>query len=271
MTYGGIIMNPNVVSEEYLNLQKSIINKQKDLRDQFSGKINLSITKEELDFDFPVLPQMTVSPIPGKLYREAIGEIASVITHYQPGLKEELTSLTANLTDEDIMKWIKESITFNTVYFQSFSEKNGVSEWLPHFLAEQALRPFMQLLAQECQTFIDEFNVSGTCPCCGEPHRLAKLDNSGQKILYCPRCETEWKQKRLACVHCGDDRHEKLFYINIKEDDVAKIEICETCRNYLKIIETAKMIEKKSAALLDLETIHFDFVAQEEGYGDETS
>lgn len=264
-------MNPNVVSEEYLNLQKAIIHKQKELQDYLGEKMNLIVTKEEFDFEFPVLPQMKVSPVPGELYRKSIEEFARVISQYQPGLKEELTNLTANLTDEDIMKWIKESITFNTVYFQSFSEKNGISEWLPHFLAEQALRPFMQLLAQECRSFIGEFEVMGTCPCCGEPHRLAKIDSNEQKFLFCPRCETEWKQKRVACVHCGDDRQDKLFYIQIKEDDVAKIEVCETCSNYLKIVDVAKMIEEKSAALLDLETIHFDFVAQEEGYGDETS
>lgn len=262
-------MNPNVVSEEYLNLQKAIINKQEKLRDYFGEKMNLVVTKEELDFDFPVLPQIKVSPVPREFYKESIQEIEKVISQFQPGLKEELTHMTANLTDEDIMKWIKESITFNTVYFQSFSEKHGISEWLPHFLAEQALRPFMQLLAQECRLFIDEIEVMGTCPCCGEPHRLAKIDNKEQKFLFCPRCETEWKQKRVACVHCGDDRQDKLFYIQIKEDDVAKIEVCETCSNYLKIVKLEKMGEHKSAALLDLETIHFDFVAQEEGYGDD--
>ncbi|WP_280770010.1 formate dehydrogenase accessory protein FdhE [Salipaludibacillus daqingensis] len=264
-------MNPNVVSEEYLNLQKSIINKQEELREYFGGKMKLAITKDEFDFDFPILPQMKTSPVPGELYRESIEEIANVISPFQPGLKEELSKITTNLTEEDTMKWIKESITFNTVYFQTYSQKNELSEWLPHFLAEQALRPFMQLLAKESQSFIDEFEVMGTCPCCGEPHRLAKIDGKGQKYLYCPRCETQWKQKRLACVHCGDDRQEHLFYINIKEDDVAKIEVCETCSNYLKIVEAEKILEKKSAALLDLETIHFDFVAQEEGYGDEPS
>ncbi|WP_416151577.1 formate dehydrogenase accessory protein FdhE [Salipaludibacillus sp. HK11] len=265
------MMNPNVVSEDYLNLQKSIIRKQDELREQFSEKMDFDIKKEDLDVDFPVLPQLTFSPVSGELYRESIHGIVSVISEYQPGLEEELSKLTSILTDEDIVKWIKESVTFNTVYFQTFSERNRISDWLPHFLAEQALRPFMQLLASKCRWMINDFDVMGTCPCCGEPHRLAKTGNDEKKVLSCPRCETEWKQKKVACVHCGDDREGHLFYIKIKEDEVAKIEACQTCTNYLKVIDTSKMLERKTAALLDLESIHLDFVAQEEGYGGEAT
>ncbi|MCE7791478.1 formate dehydrogenase accessory protein FdhE [Salipaludibacillus sp. CUR1] len=261
-------MNPNVVSEEYLNLQKAIINKHDVLRERFQAELNLHLSKDELNEEIPVLPQLKGSPVPGELYRKSIKEIESVLSEHQPELGEELSRLTANLTDEDILKWIKESVTYNTAYFQTFAEKNELSAWLPHFLAEQALRPFMHLLAQACRPFINEFEVMGTCPCCGEPHRLAKIENKGRKFLYCPRCETEWKQRRLQCVHCGDDRHEHLFYITIKEDETAKLEVCETCNNYLKLVETKKLLEKKTAALLDLETIHLDFVAQEEGYGE---
>ncbi|PYZ93836.1 hypothetical protein CR194_11900 [Salipaludibacillus keqinensis] len=262
-------MNPNVVSEEYVALQKAIIDKQQQLRNYLANSVNSGVQEQEFNYEIPVFAQLKQSPVPPDLYRESIVEIESVLSEHQPPLKEELSRLISNLTEEDIVKWIKESITFNTGYFQTFAEKRELSPWLPHFLAEQALRPFMQLLAFQCKGFINEFDVMGTCPCCGEPHRLAKIDLKGEKCLFCPRCETEMKQKRLACVHCGDDRPEHLFYLNIKEDDVSRIEVCETCNNYLKLVETSKILENKAAAMLDLETIHLDFVAQEEGYGDE--
>lgn len=264
-------MNPNVVSQDYLNLQKAIMDEQEKLVEDFNLSQAEPVNQDDLNFELPVLPQLKESPVQGDSFREALYRIESVLSAHEPVLKKDLSRLVSSLTDDDIVRWIKETVTYNTGYFQSFAEKYELPEWLPHFLAEQALRPFMQVLARRCRPFINDIEVMGTCPCCGEPHRLAKLDRNDHRFLYCPRCETEWRQRKSACVHCGDDRDGHLFYINIKEDAAAKIEICETCNNYLKIVETTKMPEDKSAALLDLETIHLDFVAQEEGYGDEPS
>lgn len=263
-------MNPNVVSEEYIALQQALLDKHKELRKIIIEKLPVKIKREELNHELPVLPQLEKSPVPADLFLFTFKEIESVLIDQHSLLEEELNKLTADLTVLEITPWIKHAITFNTSYFQKIAEKYEVSEWLPQFLAEQSLRPFMQVIAEQCLPFIDEFEVMGTCPCCGEPHRLAKLEGNEQKYLFCPRCETEWKQRKVACVHCGDDRPNHLFYIHIKEDDQAKLEICETCNNYLKLIETTQMPKGKSAALLDLETIHLDFVAQEEGFGEET-
>ncbi|GEL09049.1 formate dehydrogenase accessory protein FdhE [Salisediminibacterium halotolerans] len=263
-------MNPNVVSEEYIALQTALINKQSDVKAAIDDKMVMDVTKQTLDREIPVLPQLDFSPVPGALFRETIKDMAEVLTMYQPSLDEDVNMIAAGLTDETILKWIKESVTFNDRYFQRWAADHGVSDWLPHFLAEQSLRPFMQLLADKVAAIIQEFDVMGTCPCCGEPHRVAILDEFGWKYLRCPRCETEWKQKRVACVHCGDDRTEHLFYINIKEDETAKLEVCETCSNYLKVVNPAEELKMQQASLLDLQTIHLDFVAQEEGYGGES-
>lgn len=259
-------MDPNVVAEEYLNLQKAIMDKQQAITEKHQDEIDLDLDNQDLNREVPVLPQLSVSPVPGALYHGSLEDIADVIAVHQENLAGELKAITEALDEETVVKWIKEAVMFNERYFQDWAKEQGVSESLPHFLAEQALRPFMQLMARQAADIIHEFDVMGTCPCCGEPHRLAKLMNKGEKHLNCPRCETLWKQKRLACVHCGNDKHDQLFYINVKDDEKAKIEVCETCKNYLKVIDTAKTFEKKPAALLDLETIHLDFVAQEEGY-----
>ncbi|AOM82092.1 formate dehydrogenase accessory protein FdhE [Salisediminibacterium beveridgei] len=258
-------MNPNVVAEEYLILQRAIMDAQKELTEAYVNEIDLDIKKQDLKRELPVLPQLTQSPVPGVLYHQAVEKIADVIEEHQPDLADELNKIKATLTEEEVMTWIKEAVMFDEFYFKQQAKDRGVSEWLPHFLAEQGLRPFMQLMAREVADIIQEFDVMGTCPCCGEPHRVAKLIK-GEKHLNCPRCETLWKQKRLACVHCGNDKHEKLFYINVKDDESSKIEVCESCKNYLKVVDTEKLFANKPAALLDLETIHLDFVAQEEGY-----
>ncbi|RKL66806.1 hypothetical protein CR203_13300 [Salipaludibacillus neizhouensis] len=260
-------MNPNVVSEEYMELQKQLSVHQKQLCNSIVLSMDFTIRREDLNAGLPVLSQLKYTPVPAGLYLMAVKKVETVLISHQYELKEELNRLTTNLTEEDVYSWIKHAITFNTEYFQGLAEKKQLSPWLPQFLAEHALRPFMQGVAVLSQSFINEFDVMGTCPCCGEPHRLAKLASNEQKYLCCSRCETQWKQHKVSCVHCGDDRKGNLFYISILEDNRAKIEVCRTCNNYLKLITMIDQTEVKSAALLDLETLHLDFVAQEEGFG----
>ena len=261
-------MDPQVVAEEYLDLQNEIIVEQNSIKELLNQELEFVVDVEKLDMNIPVLPQLETTPIPFNLYEEAVRRIALVLQKNDQ-LYNDITILLVNISNEDLVQWIRESINFGTEYFLKYSQEHGIAEWLPHFVAEQALRPFMQLIADKCEFFINEFDVMGTCPCCGEPPRLALLNADVSKLLTCSRCETKWKQKRLQCVHCGEDRQENLFYLEIKEDALISIEVCKTCRNYLKLIKSAAVNEGKQAALLDLETLHIDFVAQEEGYGEE--
>ncbi|MBU9713778.1 formate dehydrogenase accessory protein FdhE [Evansella tamaricis] len=264
-------MEPNVVSEEYLNLQTGIMEEQKKFRTYLKKDLSLDVEKGELNLEIPVLPQLTSPPVTIPLFREALDRISFVFKDHQPKIAEDIIQVVKGLTDEEVKKWIKGSITFNMDYFTLFSKGTPIEPSLLHFVAEQALRPFMQVLGEKCSTFINELDVMGTCPCCGEPPRLALLEEDGDKHLYCPRCETKWKQKKLQCVHCGDDRHENLFYVTIEEDATSKLEVCKTCQNYLKLVVEDINGEEKQATLLDLETIHLDFIAQQEGFGDSNS
>ncbi|MDQ0254880.1 FdhE protein [Evansella vedderi] len=263
-------MNPNVVSEDYLLLQKGIMEEQSKIKERIEAELQLEIKKDDLNLDIPVLPQLPSTPVPANLYKEAVITISTFLKDQSKEIEDSLIQVVSDLKDEQLVDWVKASIKFDTEYFHNFAQNNALAPWLPHFIAEQAIRPFLQLISSKCVSFIQDVHVMGTCPCCGEPPRLAKLENKGQKILYCPRCETQWEQKRLSCVHCGNDNHENLFYIGVQEDETSKIEVCKSCRNYIKLIDTKKTFLKKQAGLLDLETLHLDFVAQEEGYGDES-
>ncbi|SDZ30037.1 FdhE protein [Evansella caseinilytica] len=262
-------MEQHVVSEEYIALQAGIIHEQNKIRGSLEKNINLHISKSELNHEKPVLPQLKVNPVPLHLYRTVVKTIASYIQREIPEPAGDLLHVVEELDEEELRLWLKGSITFNTNYFADFAAKKGIEPWLPHFLAEQALRPFMHFLGKVCQPFIDEMDVMGICPCCGEPPRIAKLKGDHPSVFCCPRCETEWQQKRHACAHCGDDHPDNLFYIAIEEDETTYMEVCKRCRNYIKIVKEGSACQHKQAALIDLETIHLDFVAYEEGYGEE--
>lgn len=262
-------MNPNVVSEQYIELQKGIMKKQNEIRETIHKKMNMRLNPDDFNQTIPVLPQLNVSPVPVPLYKDAVETIRTFLQTGHPELAYDLTEIKSTLTDEALTEWIKAAITFNTAYFQNFSEGINVDPWLPHFVAEQALRPFLQIIGEKCVPFLHQWSVMGTCPCCGEPPRIAMIEGEQEKLLLCPRCESKWHGKPVSCMHCGEDRSDNIIYITVEEDSQAKIEVCKTCRNYLKAIDSDQLSKVKEAAMLDLETIHLDFIAQQEGYGDE--
>lgn len=264
-------MSSNVVSEEYLALQKGIMEEQNKLKEKLMEELKFQINKDDLNMSVPVLPQLSSTPVTPQLFHDAVIAISTYLHEKSEQINEQLVETMKSLTEDQLVAWIKASITFDAEYFQKFAVDNDLDAWLPHFVAEQALRPFLQVVSSKCTAFLHEVKVMGTCPCCGEPPRLAKLTSKGEKHLYCPRCESEWKQKRLQCVNCGNDKAENLFYLGVEDDEMTKLEVCKSCRNYIKLIDMKKTFAKKQASLWDLETLHLDFIAQEEGYGEETN
>ena len=262
-------MRPNVVSEEYLNLQKGIIEVQGELKEELLDKLDFALNKDEINVDKIIISQLKESPVPVDLYKNAIDKIGQVASSQSEDISKELEKMNGLLTDDVLHQWIKAAVTFDANYFETFSKENAILPWLPYFIAEQAIRPFLQVISHQSHMIMDKMKVIGSCPCCGEPARLAKLNKDREKFLLCPRCETEKRLNRLACVHCRNENHEELFYIEIEEDKVAKVEVCKSCQNYTKLIDAGQLFKPKPAALFDLETIHLDFIAQEEGYGGE--
>ncbi|MDR7239286.1 formate dehydrogenase accessory protein FdhE [Neobacillus drentensis] len=259
-------MIKSVVSKEYQELQKEIVL----LQDKWKQQINPETIRPNLDKAAMEagVPAAALSAIDFEisLYLQWIEEINAMLIINNPELEPKLASIISLLTEEVAIRWIEEAFSSNHVYFVKFAEENGLEEWIPQFLAETALRPYLQLTAEKVQDEITHAIPGAGCPVCGEPVRLASLNEDGRKVIHCPRCLAHWNAKRLECAHCGNEDHKTIEFITIEGDAVSQIQVCEECNGYIKIIDTRQYIEKPSAALLDLNSIHLDFVAQENGY-----
>ncbi|WP_157812125.1 formate dehydrogenase accessory protein FdhE [Alteribacter populi] len=262
-------MDPSIVSEEYIHLQEEIIREQTVLKEKISMQWSATIEREGIDPEFPIVPQLPSTPISVSLYRDALVTILSSLSTYTEELQNDVDRCK-NVFDNEghVVSWIKESLRYNTGYFQSFADDHEISAWLPHFVAEQAIRPFLHVISKRCESFIEEMNVGGGCPCCAEPVRLKVETGNEESQFICPRCETSWSQKRKSCVHCGEEKEGYVLTLSIEEDDTSQLEVCESCKNYVKVIMKSSNDSKSTAALLDLLTLHLDYIAQEEGYGE---
>lgn len=259
-------MKTSVVSKEYLNLQKEIIK----LQEQWKKSLNLESVKPNFDkaaheAGVPIA-MLTVIDFNISLFLQWIDEVSELLKKHNPELEGQLESLVKLVDEETAKRWIDEAFAFNHVYFASFAEEHQLQEWLSQFMAETVLRPYLHVLAEKTQSQIDYAVPGCGCPVCGEPVRLGQIEGKGQKVLHCPRCHANWLDKKLTCAHCGNTDHSKMKYLTVEGDAASQIHVCEECKGYTKIIDTRQHIEKPTPQLLDITTIHLDYIAQENGY-----
>lgn len=259
-------MKKSVVSKEYQKLQKDII----ELQDQWKQGLNPETVQPKLDKAAMEagVPVTAIAAIDFdiSLFLQWIEEIGELLSKYQPELEKSMETLKASLDEETAKRWIDEAFAFNYIYFAGFAEEHDLDGWVPQFIAETVLRPYLQLTAEKAQDEIHYAVHGAGCPVCGEPVRLAQLEGEGKKVLHCPRCSAHWHDKRVTCSHCGNSDHETVKILTIEGDSAAHIQVCDECKGYTKVIDTRQYIVKPTPAMLDLNTIHLDFVAQENGY-----
>lgn len=259
-------MKKSVVSKDYQKLQKDIISLQEQWKTSIDFDcIRPNLDKAAMEAGVPVTALAAID-FDISLFLQWIEDMRELLSKYQPDLDQSMNRIQRLLDEETAVRWIDEAFALNHIYFASFAEENGLDSWIPLFLAETVLRPYLQLTAEKVQQDI-QYGVHGAgCPVCGEPVRLAQIEDNGKKVLHCPRCLAHWHDKKITCSHCGNEDHETVQFLTIEGESAAQIQVCDVCKGYTKIIDTRQYIIKPTPAMLDLNTIHLDFVAQENGY-----
>lgn len=259
-------MKTTVVTKEYQELHQTIQHLQREWKRQLNPEaVQPNLDKTALQSGIPVAA-LTHFQIDTTQYIKWVNELAEILSTKNQSLTGKELSLKNLMNEETAQSWMEAAIASNHLYFIEFGEKNHLDEWFSPFIAEMAVRPYLQLLAEKVKNKIDSFVPGAGCPVCGEPVRLAQLEEDGKKVAHCPRCLFYWHLNRLTCSHCGNENHESTRFLTIEEDPASQIQVCEECHGYTKLIDTRQYLEKSEASLLDLTTIHLDFVAQENGY-----
>ncbi len=106
------------------------------------------------------------------------------------------------------------------------------------------------------------------CPVCGSVPALGELQQNGQsRHLRCGQCGSDWTCPRLRCVYCGNEDHRTLGYFYRESGwKETRVEVCEKCRGYLKVIAAFTPTPAELLPLEDFATIEMDFIARDRGY-----
>lgn len=127
-------------------------------------------------------------------------------------------------------------------------------------------------LAAHARQFTHQHMVNGNwnrgyCPVCGCLPGLSFLNDSGHRYFICEFCRHEWAAKRNLCPGCGPENDKKSVGYFYSDDEKAfRIYTCETCKTYIKTIDTRELIRPFFPPLEAIITLHLDLKAKELGY-----
>jgi FdhE protein len=131
-----------------------------------------------------------------------------------------------------------------------------------------AVRPSIEWTAEKLteQFPVPKTWLKGYCPVCGSLPSLLFLLGEGQRGAYCSWCATKWDIHRLQCPYCDNRHQESLGYLAIEQEPFHRIEYCEVCKRYFKLLDLREKMEPVLPALEEWTTLHLDMLAHQAGW-----
>ncbi|MCX7816731.1 MAG: formate dehydrogenase accessory protein FdhE [Syntrophales bacterium] len=135
-------------------------------------------------------------------------------------------------------------------------------------LLEECLRPFLEMVAVRYGEDIIKYGWSeGYCPICGKEPKIGEIkDEDDNRYLFCNQCGLTWQYPRIKCPFCGNEEQQTLAYFTVEDDDRYRVDVCNKCKRYIKIIDFRESKAEVNLEVEDITTLHLDLLANEEGY-----
>jgi FdhE protein len=148
------------------------------------------------------------------------------------------------------------------------AEEMGVEPKTLAFFLYHSLRPSLCNCAAQLAAYLDSSpsGEQGYCPVCGSPPAIAWLEGEGQRYLFCSFCWHQWPLNRARCPFCGSRNQEGLLYLYSEEEKEYRVDACQSCRSYIKTVDTRVLGRPAYPSLEQVATLHLDLKAVEAGY-----
>lgn len=154
-------------------------------------------------------------------------------------------------------------------YAYAVADQRSLDPELLHTLTEASIRPSLQAAATSVGPFVENDRwLKGVCPICGSEPKFAELrgqELAASRYLHCGFCGWAWPARRLGCPFCDNKDHELLQTLLIENHLSCKLEACDVCHRYLKLVDSKEFIGLIPEVEVLL-TPHLDLAAMDRGY-----
>jgi FdhE protein len=146
----------------------------------------------------------------------------------------------------------------------------GMERSLVRVIAQMAALPLLQTCGRALAGQLPAAATwwEGYCPLCGAWPTLAEFRGLERKRwLRCGRCATGWEVPWLRCPFCDETDHTNLGYLAPEEGETTrKVEVCDSCKGYVKAEPTVRNLAPWEIVLDDLATLPLEVAALDRGY-----
>jgi FdhE protein len=170
--------------------------------------------------------------------------------------------------DVDVSATFQAILTHDDELLGDRLERMRLDSDLCGFLAQTALKPLLRAWCRHIAPLAADVKWGrGTCFVCGSTPLFAELQgNDQERHLRCGLCGADWRVARLSCPHCGNEDHRSLKVFFQNDHGEPRIEACDRCMTYMKVIPAFSPTQVDLMPVEDLATVRLDTIAQELGY-----
>jgi FdhE protein len=148
--------------------------------------------------------------------------------------------------------------------------QHSISPDIAWLVAELAVAPFAHLL--QCQALASPDAADsvrawdrGYCPACGSWPAVAEVI-AGRHALRCSFCAASWEVSSYRCIYCSNDSDAFITAAPNAEQPGRRLQMCNACGAYLKVLELTSPTEFPLVAIEDLASMDLDMMAIERKY-----
>lgn len=183
-------------------------------------------------------------------------------------LSGDIQSLLQDLEKEGFWeKSLHKYLAGDDSFFRIYGEKMTAAPRLLSFIVQSSVNPFAESISKAIAlTLPGEDYTYGHCPICGSLPFLSVLEKGGKRYNICSFCLHQYPVPRLQCVFCLEDVKKEHNYFEVKELPGYRVDVCESCKKYIKTLDFRERDEVIIPPLDDLASLPLDFLAKKEGY-----
>ncbi|BBD07361.1 formate dehydrogenase accessory protein FdhE [Desulfovibrio ferrophilus] len=198
-------------------------------------------------------------------------EFLALITVREDGLGKagQLIEQDLNSDNLDLDIAFAAHLSGDESYFEAMAEKTPEAPRTLPFLVQASLSPSIGAAAALLDDKHDSQMVwsHGHCPICASLPLMGELrEKSGFRYVNCSFCSTSYRVPRMACAFCGETDAQKLAYFSADDETGYRVEVCESCKMYIKSADFRELDKAALPLIDDLESLSLDILAGNEGY-----
>jgi FdhE protein len=204
--------------------------------------------------------------IDGRRARKLVRELI----HAAEDAREDGTGLATAVRGRrlDAVSLLQAAIVRDHAAVERITRRAGIESEALEVIGQLAAVPLLHACAERWREHIPSAWTHGYCPVCAAWPALSELRGlERSRRLRCGRCATDWPLPVLHCAYCGEADHDRLGTLTPEgESQTRRVEVCYTCKGYIKTFTTLRPMMLRTIAMTDLASVDLDLIAQERTY-----